>query len=179
MRISDRQLTTIEGIAQRILGRPATSHAHLASVRRLRTRELEASATASRAARGKSAGSAKHAASGEGVSGGGRDGVREVRGRSGVGQEAGMRAALSAASRMDGGSSRGAVVREGARTASARLPHPRREAPLDRQPHHSKSTLPPPPALHGGHEVDVEQLVSTLAKEVSLDTQGAQWRRSN
>jgi hypothetical protein len=147
----------------------------------VRTRELEASASG--AARGKSAGSAtsaKHDDSGEGVSGGGRDGglsggggVREVRGRSRVGQEAGMRAALSAASRMDGGSSTGAVVR---RTGSARQPHHRLEAPVDRLSHHSHAaaTLPPPPALHGGHEVDVERLVSTLAKEVSLDTQGAQ-----
>ncbi len=147
----------------------------------MRTRELEASASG--AARGKSAGSAKHDASGEGVRGRGRDGglnggsgVREVRGRSGVGQEAGMRATLSAASRMDGGSSTGAVVREGAPTGSARQPHHRLQAPVDRLPHHSHAaaTLPPPPALHGGHEVDVERLVSTLAKEVSLDTQGAQ-----
>ena len=165
------------------MGRPATQHTSLASVWRGRTRELEASAS-----RAKSPPSATHAAAGEGVSGGGRDGglrgrsgVREVRGRSGVQQEAGMRVALSAASRMDGGSSKGAVVREDARTGWGRQAGPALEAAVDRRLHHSRhsATLPPPPALRGGHEKDVERLVSTLAKEVTLDTQGAQTPRSS
>jgi len=153
------------------MGRPATQHTSLASVWRGRTRELEASAS-----RAKSAPSATHAAGGEGVSGGGRDGG--LRGRSGV---AGMRVALSAASRMDGGSSKGAVVREDARTGWGRQAGPALEAAVDRRLHHSRhsATLPPPPALRGGHEKDVERLVSTLAKEVTLDTQGAQTPRSS